>query len=128
VDRHVALLGVLAKLWGALAALVGVSLLLLAAGAMAELLDPVGAIAGFAAGLAVAVFSVAGLVALAWGGAHLWAAALLARFHPAGRLLMLTLAVVNLLVLPFGTALGIYAIWILLSPDAHRRFSVVRPR
>jgi hypothetical protein len=35
-------------------------------------------------------------------------------------MVMLGLAVVNLLVLPFGTALGIYAMWVLL-PDAGRR-------
>lgn len=128
MDRHVVLLGVVARLWGALAALVGVSLLLLAAGAVAELLDPVGPIAGVAAGVAVGVFAAGGLFALAWGGAHLWAAAMLARLRPSGRLLMLALAAVNLLVLPFGTALGIYALWVLLSPDVHRRFSPARPR
>jgi hypothetical protein len=37
VDRHVRLLGILASLWGALAALVGVSMLLLAGGALALL-------------------------------------------------------------------------------------------
>ena len=33
MDRHVTLLGILSSLWGALAALVGVSMLLLAGGA-----------------------------------------------------------------------------------------------
>jgi hypothetical protein len=128
VNRHVALVGVLAKLWGALAALVGVSLLLLSAGALAELLDPVGAVAELAAGVAAATFAMTGLFALAWGGAHIWAAALLARVRPSGRVLMLALAVVNLLVFPPGTALGIYAGWVLLSPDVQRRFSAERPR
>ncbi len=123
-----ALLGVVARLWGALAALVGVSLLILAAGAVAELLDPVGTIAGLAAGVAVGVFAAGGLFALAWGAAHLWAAALLARLRPSGRLIMLALAVVNLLVLPFGTALGVYALWVLLSPDVQRRFGPAHPR
>ena len=41
---------------------------------------------------------------------------------PLGRTLSLALAVVNLLVLPFGTALGIYALWILLTSDGRRLF------
>ena len=35
---------------------------------------------------------------------------------------MLGLAVVNLLVLPFGTALGGYALWVLLTNDGRRLF------
>jgi hypothetical protein len=34
----------------------------------------------------------------------------------------LALAIVNLLVLPFGTALGGYALWILLTSDGRRLF------
>jgi hypothetical protein len=128
VDRHVSLLGVLARVWGALAALVGVSLLLLAAGALAELLDPVGPVSELAAGVAAAAFAVGGLFALAWGGVHLWAAARLVEFRPSGRIAMLALAVVNLLVFPPGTALGMYALWVLLSPDLQRRFTAARTR
>ena len=35
---------------------------------------------------------------------------------------MLALAIANLLVIPFGTALGAYAFWVLLTNDAHRLF------
>ena len=35
---------------------------------------------------------------------------------------MLALAIGNLLVIPFGTALGVYALWVLLTNDAHRLF------
>ena len=41
---------------------------------------------------------------------------------PLGRVLSLALAVVNLLVLPFGTALGVYALWVLLTNDGRRLF------
>ena len=47
---------------------------------------------------------------------------LLRRRHPGGRVLTLGLAVVNLLVLPFGTALGIYALWIMLAAEGRRLF------
>ncbi len=122
MDRHVTLLGILASLWGALALLVGVSMLLLAAGALAETLDPVGSAVGLAAGLTAGVFAVIGVFALIWGGAHVWSAMLLKRRRPLGRFLSLGLAVVNLLVLPFGTALGGYALWVLLNDEGRRLF------
>src|SRR5687768_8175174 len=118
MERHVHLLGILASLWGALAMLVGVSMVLLSAGAVVELLDPVGAGMGFAAGLTATVFALIGAFALLWGGAHTWAAVLIQRRRPLGRVLSLGLAVVNLLVLPFGTAFGAYALWVLLTDEA----------
>lgn len=102
--------------------LVGVSMLLLAVGAAAELIDPVGSTVELAAGLTAAVFALLGLFALLWGGAHVWTAALLRRRRPLGRMLSLALAVVDLLVLPFGTALGAYAMWVLLTNDGRRIF------
>jgi len=56
------------------------------------------------------------------GGAHTWAALLLKRRRPLGRVLSLGLAVVNLLVLPFGTAFGAYALWVLLTDEGRRLF------
>src|SRR4051795_3855075 len=107
----------LATLWGALVMLAGVSLFLLAGGAMAELLDPVGASVGIAAGLTAAAFAVLGIFAVIWGLLHLLAAQWLKQRKPTGRMLMLALALTNLLVLPFGTALGGYALWALLTND-----------
>ena len=46
--------------------------------------------------------------------------------RPGGRVLMLALAVVNLLVLPFGTALGVYALWVLLNNEGRRLFEPAR--
>jgi hypothetical protein len=121
VERHVDLLGTLARLWGALALLVGVSMLLLAGGALVQVFDPRGSI-GFAAGLTAGIFALIAVFALLWGGAHLWAAMLLRRRQPFGRVLTLGLAVINLLVIPFGTALGTYALWVLLTNDGRHLF------
>lgn len=126
MKRHVDLLGTLASLWGALAMLVGVSMLLLAAGALTELLAPVANRVDFAAGLTAAVFALIGVFALIWGGAHVWAAVLLKRRHASGRVLSLALALVNLLVLPFGTAFGAYALWVLLRDEGRRLFEPAR--
>jgi hypothetical protein len=126
VERHVNLLGILATLWGALAMLVGVSMLLLAAAATAELLAPAANRIDFAAGVTAAVFVIIGVFALVWGGAHVWAAVLLRRRRAVGRVLSLALAIVNLLVLPFGTAFGAYALWVLLRDDGRRLFEPAR--
>ena len=126
VERHVNLLGILATLWGALAMLVGVSMLLLAAGALAELLAPAANRVDFAASITAAMFVLIGVFALVWGGAHVWAAMLMKRRRPLGRVLSLALAVVNLLVLPFGTAFGAYALWVLLRDEGRRLFEPAR--
>ncbi len=116
------LLGILATLWGALAVIIGIAMLLLSAGALAELLAPLEASLSLAAGLAAVGFALFGVFALVFGGAHIWAAALLRNHKPFGRILMLALALANLLVIPFGTALGCYAMWVLLKNDTHRLF------
>ncbi len=122
MDSHVTLLGLLTRLWGALSVLVGVSMLFLAAGALAELRDPSASSVAIAAGFAGITFLLLALCAMAWGAAHLWAVALMDRRRPRGRLLMVVLGICNLVLLPFGTALGAYAIWVLMSPAGRRLF------
>lgn len=122
VERHVRLLGILSSLGGKLAMLMGVSMLLLAAGALAEFVES----HDFAAGVTTAVFAVVGVFALIWGAAHVWAAVLLDRRQPFGRVLTLALALVNLVALPFGTAFGIYACWTLLTNEGRRLFEPAR--
>jgi len=126
VEQHIKLLRMLVGLWGGLALLVGVSMLLLAAGAWAELQQSLGTGAEFAAGLTTVVFAGIGGFSLLWGGTHVWAAALLRRYRPLGRILTLGLALVNLVVLPFGTALGAYALWTLLTNEGRRLFEPAR--
>jgi hypothetical protein len=122
VERHVTVLGILTSLWGGLAMLAGVSLLLLSAGALAVLAGPDGEPVSLYAGLTAGAFAASGAFALLWGAAQVGAAILLRRRRPAGRILVLALAVVNLLVVPFGTALGIYALWVLLTHDGRHLF------
>ena len=122
MERHVKILAILSSLWGALAILVGLCLLVLSGGALAFLTTPQGEPVGFAAGLTAGVFAIIGGFALLWGGAHGWSAVLLRRREALGRILGLALALVNLLVLPFGTALGIYALWVLLTNEGRRLF------
>ena len=48
----------------------------------------------------------------------------LLRLAPWSRILTLVLSVVHLFSIPFGTALGIYGLWVLLSQDTPQLFAV----
>jgi hypothetical protein len=70
-------------------------------------------------------FSVFAGALILFGAANAWAGRALRRTQPAGRSAVLALSVPNLFVLPFGTALGVYALWVLLHNEARALF--VRP-
>lgn len=109
---HLHLLGILQLAWGAIGLLLGVSMLLLAMGALA-----IGVGSGsdrMAAAITAGAFGVFAVTLLAGGGANAWAGRELRRNQPRGRLAVLWLGALNLFILPFGTALGIYAFWVLL--------------
>jgi hypothetical protein len=109
---HLQLLGILQLVWGAIGLLLGVSMLLLAFGAVA-----IGAGAGsdrIVAGITAAAFGTFSIALLVGGGANAWAGRELRRNQARGRLAVLWLGALNLFILPFGTALGIYAFWVLL--------------
>jgi hypothetical protein len=67
-------------------------------------------------------FAVFAAALLAGGAANSWAGRALNRFNPRGRMVTLGLSVPNLFVLPFGTALGIYALWVLLHNETRTYF------
>jgi hypothetical protein len=109
---HLHLLGILQLVWGAIGLLLGVSMLLLAMGAIAI---GVGSDSDrMAAGITAVAFATFAVALLLGGGANAWAGRELRRNHPRGRLAVLWLGALNLFILPFGTALGIYAFWVLL--------------
>jgi hypothetical protein len=47
----------------------------------------------------------------------------LLKFQPWARILGIVVAAINLLNIPFGTALGIYGLWVLLNKDTEGLFS-----
>src|SRR5262245_31878267 len=120
---HVDVVGILFIVWGLLTALVGVSTLALGVGAVA-LMASAGRDGGssLAAGVTAAVFTTLALIAIAWGAAHVIVGVPLRRRRPWARLLALMLGSVDLLLLPYGTALGVYALWALLSEQGKRVF------
>ncbi len=108
--------------WGGFGLILGLSTLFLAFGAVAIGLSREGERVP-----AVATAIVFGLVsaALLIGGlANAWAGRSLRQHQQTGRLVTMGLAVPNLFVLPFGTALGIYAFWVLLHEQTRRAFGL----
>lgn len=117
---HVNLLGLLQLTWGGMGLLLGVSLLLLAVGAIAIARAP--GSDPLTAG-ATAILFVIFATAVALGGwANAWAGRAIRQHRAPGRTGALLLAVMNLFVLPFGTALAIYAFWVLLHNDVRTLF------
>lgn len=121
---HLRLLGILQLAWGAIGLLLGAALLLLSVGALAiGVMDTGDRVAAGVTALTFGTFSGALLVG---GAANAWAGRALRRQEPAGRSAVLWLSVPNLFVLPFGTALGVYAFWVLLHNDARATFLATR--
>jgi hypothetical protein len=116
MSSHVDFAGVLFIVWGLLTALVGLSTLALGVGAVALLMS--GSHDGgrqLAAGLTAAVFTTLAVIAILWGAAHVAVGVPLRRRRPKARLVALMLGSVDLVLLPYGTALGLYALWVLLN-------------
>src|SRR5712664_632074 len=89
MSSHVDFMGVLFIVWGLLTTLVGVSTLALGT---------------------AAAFTTLALIAILWGSVHVIVGVPLRRHKPWSRLVALMLGSVDLLLLPYGTALGIYAL------------------
>ncbi len=117
MTAHVDFVGVLFIVWGLLTTLVGVSTLALGVAAVA-LIATAGRGGGggqVAAGLTAAIFTTLAIIAILWGAAHVVVGVPLRQRKPWARLVALMLGSVDLLLLPYGTALGVYALWVLLS-------------
>jgi hypothetical protein len=125
VNAHVNLLGILQVVWGCIGLLLGVSTLMLAAGAV--MVGVASAGRGIPAGVTAAAFAACASALLGFGLGNAWAGAAVSRRQPSGRLATLGLAVPNLFVLPFGTALGIYAMWVLLHDETRGMFQPSQP-
>lgn len=117
---HLALLGRLHLLLGAFGLLCGTSLLFLATGMSVALVDLTMGSEDASAG--AWILTVCGIALIAGGLALVLAGRALDRRSRAGRFGALALAVPNLAVVPFGTALSVYAFWVLLNDEARKEF------
>jgi hypothetical protein len=126
VKRHADFLALLYLAWGAIFALVGIAGLALMAGALiiGRAQSPVAAASGIAAEVTAFAFGVLAVIALLWGMLHLAVGAMLRQYRHWARLAALCLALINLVLFPFGTALGAYACWVLLTEEGRKLFDV----
>ncbi|MGE0449322.1 MAG: hypothetical protein AB7Q29_07045 [Vicinamibacterales bacterium] len=122
-ETHVDLAGVLFIVWGGLTILIGASTLALGMAAAALISTAAQAGRGqFAAGLTAATFTLLAILAVLWGAAHVSIGLLLRRRRHWSRHAAILLGAIDLLLLPFGTALGVYALWVLLREESKRLF------
>jgi hypothetical protein len=129
MDTHVKVLGVLYIALNALGVLAALFLLLTLGGtagivgAAADAQDaaiaiPIIGITGMALVILLLAVSLPGLLA-GWG---------LLNYKPWARILAIVVAILHLLNIPFGTLVGVYALWVLLNKDTERLFQpTVRP-
>jgi hypothetical protein len=125
MTSHVDFAGVLFIVWGLLTTLVGVSTLALGVSAVALISSASrgGGAGQVAAGVTAIVFTALALIAIVWGAAHVIVGVPLRQRKPWARLAALMLGSVDLLLLPYGTALGIYALWVLLHEESRTLFA-----
>jgi hypothetical protein len=124
VDTHVKVLAALYIVFGVLGTFLGLGLMALlsiigVAGAASDpdawVALPILGFTGAALGAFMLALSLPGIVA----GIGLL------KFKPWARILTIVLSALNLMNIPFGTILGVYGLWVMLSDEGSRLF--VRP-
>ena len=122
---HIRILGILNIIMGALTALIGV-VVLIALGGVASIIGagltgdyengqvtaPILAIVGLCISVFFLILALPSIIG-GWG---------LLNFKPWARILMIVISVLHLFNLPFGTALGVYGLWVLLSDEGRMIF------
>ena len=122
MEIHVKVLAWLYIIFGALGTLTGLGLMAVLsfigiAGAASDpdawLALPILGITGAALGVFILILSLPGIIA----GVGLL------KYRPWARILTIVLSALNLMNIPFGTILGIYGLWVMLSDDGSRLFA-----
>ena len=129
MELHVKILAVFHLVFGVLGLIVALAVLLIfgaAAGVAgvaavkepdAWIAMPILGIVGSALLLVVLTLSILGIITKLG----------LLKFRPWARILGIVLSVVGLINFPFGTVLGIYGLWVLLSRETERLFTPAAP-
>lgn len=122
MDTHVKVLAWLYIIFGVLGSLLGLGLMALlsvigVAGAASDpdawVALPILGITGAALGVFILALSLPGIVA----GIGLL------QFRPWARIVTIVLSALNLMNIPFGTILGVYGLWVMLSDEGARLFA-----
>ncbi len=112
IRQHIKILGVMFIVWGALSVLFGIGFFLFLVG--------IGTATGDGQVIAILsiVATVIGSLCLITGIPEIITGWALLEHKSWSRWLTIVMAILNLLDMPFGTALGIYALWVLFKPES----------
>jgi hypothetical protein len=124
VARHVAFLSRLFLVWSAFNGIVAVAVLAFALAAASLALSSGAERPGteVAAVVTAATLTVLALAAATWTWVHYFCASGLSAGSARARTLGIALGLFNLMLFPFGTALGVYALWVLLDDEVRTSF------
>jgi hypothetical protein len=122
VREHIRLLGILWLALSALNAVAGVVLFIIGNTVFAHLHEMGGVPPDVPAGFLHSLFSTIGVLVLAKAALGFLAGWGLLRREPWARMLTIVLSFLALFNVPFGTALGIYSLWVLLSAESEREY------
>ncbi|HET7712492.1 MAG TPA: hypothetical protein VFL80_11230 [Thermoanaerobaculia bacterium] len=117
MDSHIRVVGILYIILGCLGALLGVGLFMIIAGAGAVSGDRDAAFITGTVGIVIGVLFIALSLPSIIGGMGLL------KMRGWARILVLILSFFNLLGFPIGTAIGAYAIWVLLNDQSKPLFT-----
>jgi hypothetical protein len=126
--QHVKILGILHIIYAGLVVLIGIVVLVVMGGIAgiisttdtspdSQVAPPILGLIGIGVFVLLLVLSLPGII----GGFGLL------KFKAWARILVIVLSVFELISIPFGTALGIYGLWVLLNRDAERLFETRPP-
>jgi len=126
--QHVKILGILHIIYAGLVVLAGIVVLVIMGGIAgiisttdtspdSQVAPPILGLIGIGVFVLLLVLSLPGII----GGFGLL------QFKSWARILVIVLSVFELISIPFGTALGIYGLWVLLNRDAERLFETRPP-
>lgn len=121
VQQHAHLLGIL---WLAMSAFnaVGGLVLVLVAGTLIPHLREMGAPQEMPVGFLSSLLSTIGILVMAKAAFGFFAGWGVLHRESWGRILALVLAFISLFNIPFGTALGVYTLWVLLPGESQREY------
>ena len=124
VESHVHLLGIL---WLAMSALnaVGGLILIVVGTTFFQHLHELGAPSNVPTGFLSSIVSTLGIIVLAKAACGFGAGWGLLHRESWGRVIALVLAFISLFNIPFGTAIGVYTMWVLLPADSQREYDAL---
>ena len=127
MDTHVKVLGALQMAFGAFGLMAAVLQLFVVGGAAGI----VGASGDPGAAIAVPIIGLTGMALVGFLALTSLPSVIigigLVRLRPWARIAGIVISIISLVMIPFGTIVGVYGLWVLFSQDAERLFTAAQP-